>query len=74
MLKIQPIQPHQIQEVKLMILQICAELFETTAEIVQQYDPILDIDRVQANYFDRQGTFLVVMNETTVVGCGGIKR
>lgn len=56
-----------------MILQICTELFKTTVEIVQQYDPMLDIDRVQANYFDGQGTFLVVMDENTVIGCGGIK-
>lgn len=74
MLEIKSIQPHQIQQVKLMILQICTELFETTAEIVQQYDPMLDIDRVQADYFDRQGIFLVVIDEKTLVGCGGIKH
>ncbi|MGL5875564.1 MAG: GNAT family N-acetyltransferase [Xenococcaceae cyanobacterium] len=73
MLEIKQIQPHQTEEVKRIILEICAELFETTAETVQKYDPMLDIDRVQTDYFDRKGTFLVVMDDETVVGCGGIK-
>jgi putative acetyltransferase len=74
MLEIKEIQPHQIEEVKFIILRVCEELFETTAEIVQKYDPMLDIERVQTDYFARKGTFLVVMDEKTVVGCGGIKR
>jgi putative acetyltransferase len=65
---------YQIEEVKNLILQICEEIFETTAQIIQKHDPMLDIDRVQDNYFDRQGIFLIVMDANTVVGCGGIKR
>jgi putative acetyltransferase len=74
MLEIKEIQPHQIAEVKNIIFQICQDLFEATPEVIKAYDPMLDIDRVQIDYFERQGTFLVVMDEKTVVGCGGIKR
>lgn len=74
MLEIKQIQPHQTEEVKHIILKIGEEIFEKTAETVQKYDPMLDIDRVQTDYFDRQGTFLVVMDDEAVVGCGGIKN
>ncbi|AFZ37488.1 GCN5-related N-acetyltransferase [Stanieria cyanosphaera PCC 7437] len=71
---IKQIQPHQTADVKNLIFQICQELFEATPKVIQTYDPMLDIDRVQVDYFDRQGTFLIVMDENTVIGCGGIKR
>lgn len=74
MLEIKEIQPHQIAEVKNSIFQICQELFEATPEVIKTYDPMLDIDRAQADYCDQQGTFLIVMDENTVVGCGGIKH
>ena len=74
MVEIRPIQPHQIDEVKQVILAVCQELFQVSEAVIQRYDDFPDIDNVRAHYFENNGMFLVLMNDGRVVGSGAIRH
>jgi putative acetyltransferase len=74
MIKIQPIQSHQIEEVKRIILTVSNEVSQISKEQIGRYDPMPDIDNVQSHYFDNGGIFLVLIDDGRVVGSGAIRR
>jgi putative acetyltransferase len=73
-LTIQPLQLHQLEEVKHLIFQVCSEIFQVTEEVIKRFDTMSDIDNVEADYFEQGGTFLVLIDDGRVVGCGAIRR
>ena len=74
MTEIKPIQSHQIEEVKRVIIAVCNEIWQLPEEVIRHYDAMSDIDDVQSHYFDNKGTFLVLIDEGRVVGSGAIRR
>jgi putative acetyltransferase len=74
MIQIKPIQPHQIEDVKQVILTVCQEIFEVPEEVILQHDDLSDVDQVRSHYFNNRGIFLVLLDNETVVGCGAIRH
>jgi putative acetyltransferase len=74
MIEIKPIQSHQIEEVKRVIIAVCNEIWQLPEEVIRHYDAMSDLDDVQSHYFDNKGTFLVLIDEGRVVGSGAIRR
>jgi putative acetyltransferase len=72
-MQIKSIQPHQIEEVKRLIITVCCEVFQMSEAEQRQYNDLSDLDRVYVRYCDRKGIFLVLLDEQKVVGCGGIR-
>lgn len=73
MIQIKPIQPHQIEDVKQVILTVCQEVFQVSEEVIRRYDDYSDIEQVRSHYFDNRGIFLVLLDDERVVGCGAIR-
>ena len=74
MREIQPIQLHQIEEVKRVIVAVCQEIWQVPSEVIIRYDDMSDLDSVHSHYFDNNGTFLVLIDDGRVVGSGAIRR
>ena len=74
MIEIKPIQSHQVEEVKRVIIAVCNEIWQLPEEVIRHYDAMSDLDDVQSHYFDNKGTFLVLIDEGRVVGSGAIRR
>ncbi|MBE9170449.1 GNAT family N-acetyltransferase [Pleurocapsales cyanobacterium LEGE 06147] len=74
MMQIKLIQPHQIEEVKHLILAVCQEIFQVPEEVILRHDSLTDIDNFQSEYFNNTGTFLVLVDNHRVVGSGAIRR
>lgn len=74
MIAIKPIQLHQAEEVKRVIIAVCYEIWQLPEEVIRHYDAMSDIDDVQSHYFDNNGTFLVLIDGERVVGSGVIRR
>lgn len=74
MIEIKPIQLHQIEAVKRVILEVCQEIWQVPEETIRRYDAMSDIDDVRSHYFENNGTFLVLLDDGRVVGSGGIRR
>jgi putative acetyltransferase len=74
MIEIKPIQSHQVEEVKRVIIAVCNEIWQLPEEVIKHYDAMSDLDDVQSHYFDNKGTFLVLIDEERVVGSGAIRR
>jgi putative acetyltransferase len=73
MIQVKPIQPHQIEDVKQVILTVCQEIFEVPEEVILQHDDLSDVDQVRSHYFNNRGIFLVLLDDERVVGCGAIR-
>lgn len=74
MMEINPLQLHQVTEVKRVIVAVCKEIWQVPEAVIRRYDAMSDIDDVQSHYFDNNGTFLVLIDDGRVVGCGAIRR
>lgn len=76
MVEIRPIQQHQIEQAKQIIMTVCLEIWQgmLTEQDLRHYDSMSDIDNVQFHYFDNCGTFLVLVDNEKVVGTGAIRR
>lgn len=74
MIEIKSIQLHQVKEVKRVITVVCNEIWQVPEEVIRCYDSMSDIDDVQAQYFNNNGTFLVLVDDGRVVGSGAIRR
>jgi putative acetyltransferase len=73
-IEIKPIQLHQVEEVKRVMVTVCQEIWQLSEEVIIRYDPMPDIDEVQSHYFGNNGTFLVLIDNGRVVGSGAIRR
>ncbi len=74
MIEIKPIQLHQVEEVKRVIIAVCSEIFQVSEDTILRYDVMSDVDDVRSHYLDNNGTFLVLVDQGRVVGCGAIRR
>ena len=76
MLAIRPIQQHQIEQAKQIVMTVCLEIWQNilTKEDLRRYDSMSDIDRVQSHYFANKGVFLVLLDKEQVVGTGAIRK
>jgi putative acetyltransferase len=80
MIKITPIQPHQITDAKYVISAVAQRIFVPEQTVQEFYDileeeqELKDVDDYQEAYFDNQGLFLVVMDEDKLVGTGAVKK
>jgi putative acetyltransferase len=79
-IEIKPIEPDQILEAKRVILSVARNNFrwpEPLEEIIQRFDArgeLRDVDEFQSSYLDRQGLFLVALDQGQVIGTGAIRR
>lgn len=79
MTEIRPIQEHEIPEAKLVIFTVAFEIFKeagTLEESIAKYTAqgkLSEMDDVQANYFDNGGTFLVTVQDGSIIGTGAIR-
>ena len=79
MIEIRPVQPHEIPNAKLVIFTVAFELFkgaDTLEESIAKFSAqgkLSEMDDVQSNYFDNDGTFLVTVKDGRIIGTGAIK-
>ncbi|WP_414546171.1 GNAT family N-acetyltransferase [Nostoc sp. CCY0012] len=74
MIEIKPIQPHQTEEVKTLIFSVVQEIWQLTEQEIKKVDDMTDIDHVRSQYFNNKGIFLVLCDDSKIVGSGGIRR
>ncbi|MDJ0568160.1 MAG: GNAT family N-acetyltransferase [Pleurocapsa sp. MO_192.B19] len=76
MVKILPIQKHQIEQAKQVVLTVSLEIWqgEISEEDFKRIDSMSDITNVKSHYFDNNGLFLVLIDNDKVVGTGGIRQ
>jgi putative acetyltransferase len=79
-IEIKPIEPHQVEDVKRVILMVGRKLYRWEAPLVEiskqldQRGELSDIDNFQSYYFERQGIFLVVTANNEMIGSGAVRR
>jgi putative acetyltransferase len=79
MSEIRPIQESEVEEAKLVIFKVAYEVFKeesTLEESIAKYSAmgkLRDLDDIQKNYFDNDGTFLVTIEDERIVGTGAIR-
>ncbi|MBE9216090.1 GNAT family N-acetyltransferase [Plectonema cf. radiosum LEGE 06105] len=75
-IKITPIKQHQIDQVKQVVITVSLEIWNglLNEDDLKRYDSMSDIDNVQFHYFENNGTFLVLLEESRVVGTGAIRK
>ena len=79
-IEIKPIEWHQINAAKRVILSVGRKLYGWEApleKIIEQFDArgeFADIENFQAHYFEQRGLFLVVTDHNRVVGTGAVRR
>lgn len=77
---IKPVQLHQINAAKRVMAEVCNEIWSikpTVDELEKTFEAtgeFVDLNNLQATYFDNHGTFMVITDAAEVVGTGGIKR
>ncbi|WP_026731071.1 GNAT family N-acetyltransferase [Fischerella sp. PCC 9605] len=76
MIEIRPIQRHQIEQAKQIVMGVSLEIWQgvLTEADFRRLDSMSDIENVQSHYFDNRGTFLVLVDGEQVVGTGAIRR
>ena len=57
MIEIKTIRPHQVAEVKRVILTVCDEIWQLPLEVIRCYDAMSDLDDLKVHYFDNNRTF-----------------
>ena len=79
MIEIRPIQIHEINEAKHVIFTVAFELFkgaDTLEESIAKFSAqgkLAEMNDVQKNYFDNDGTFLVIVDDERIIGTGAIR-
>jgi putative acetyltransferase len=79
-IQIRPIEAHEVGQAKEVIAAVCCEIWRpesTPTELLAEWDGTSftdDLDNVRSHYFEQGGTFLVLVDESRVVGMGGIRR
>lgn len=79
MFNITPIDTSQIPSAKQVIKSVWKEFFEhdprnEVRTFFERPEAFLDLDDVQSHYFSDRGVFLVLIEESHVIGTGGIRR
>lgn len=80
MIKIRPIQPHEVSFAKQLIYRVAHEVFHDTRpleEAIAYYEErgqLHDMDDVHHTYFGNGGLFLVMTDEDRIIGTGAILK
>lgn len=80
MIKIVPLQPHQVTDVKYMISAVAQRIYypEKTPQefydILAEEGELQDVDDFQQAYENHHGLFLMVLDDDKVIGSGALKR
>ena len=80
MVKIVPIQAHQINAAKRVMAEVCNEIWKirpTVDELEAEFNrtgEFVDLNYLQDTYFDNNGTFMVIADDEKIVGTGGIRQ
>ena len=76
MLEIKPIEEHQIEQAKQVVLTVSLEIWqgEISEADFRRIDSMSDINNVKSHYFDNRGLFLVLADGDRVVGTGAIRQ
>ena len=80
MIKITPIQTHQIEDAKYVISAVAQRIFVPEQTVQDFYDileeerELHDVDNFQQEYVENHGLFLVVMDDEKIVGTGAVKK
>jgi putative acetyltransferase len=80
MIVVRPIQAHQVHAAKRVMAEVCNEIWKikpTVDELLAAFNEtgeFVDLNDLQAAYFDNRGIFMVVVDDEKVVGTGGIRR
>lgn len=77
--QIRPIKKQEIEDAKCVILTVAYELFkgaDTLEESIAKFSAqgkLRDMDDIQKNYFDNNGTFLITLDNESVIGTGALR-
>ena len=80
MIQIKPIEPHQVEEAKRLIITVADSIYhwertidESLRDLEERgiFDDMID---VQMHYFDRGGLFLVVEDDGQMIGTGAVRQ
>jgi putative acetyltransferase len=76
MTEIRPIQQHQIEQAKQIVIAVSLEIWQGkfSEEDFRRIDSLSDIENARSHYFDNFGLFLVLVDGDRVVGTGAIRR
>ncbi len=80
MIKILPIQPHQITDAKYVITAVAQRILVPEKTVQEFYDileeegELKDVDDYQQAYENNRGLLLVVLDDEKLIGTGGIKK
>ena len=76
MVVIKPIEQHQIEQAKQIVITVSLEIWQGTlsATDLKRIDSMSDISNVKSHYFDNRGLFLVLVDGEQVVGTGAIRQ
>ena len=80
MIKIRPIEPHEVPFAKELIYRVAQRVFQDTRlleESVAYYESkgtLNDMDDIRRTYFDDDGIFLVMIDEEQLIGTGAIRK
>lgn len=73
-MEIRPIEVHQIEEAKQVIVAVIQEIWGLTKEELGLLDDFPDVQNAQEHYLNNKGTFLVLLDGERVVGTGAVRR
>jgi putative acetyltransferase len=80
MIKIRPIEPHEVSFAKELIYRIAHRLFHDTRALEESIafyesrNQLYDMDTIQQTYFENDGIFLVMTNQDQIIGTGAIRK
>jgi putative acetyltransferase len=81
MIQIRPIRAEEIRPAKYVMLKVAYGIFgwdggtlEDSLQYFETSDEFKDMDNFQAEYFDRDGLFLVILDGATVIGSGAVRK
>ena len=76
MVEIKPIESHQIEQAKQIVMTVSLEIWQGVLSEAdfKRIDSMSDINNVKSHYFDNNGLFLVLVDSDIVVGTGAIRQ
>ena len=80
MIKIRPIEPHEVSFAKELIYRVAHRLFHDTRALEESIafyesrNQLYDMDTIQQTYFENDGIFLVMTNQDQIIGTGAIRK
>jgi putative acetyltransferase len=76
MVVIKPIEEHQIEQAKQIVMIVSLEIWqgELSAAELRRIDSMSDISNVKSHYLDNRGLFVILVDEEQIVGIRAIRQ